>query len=588
MDLDDIQKPFIWRKKYEELGQKIDDKQIAEEARRRAEENKIEIQKIEERTRKRDLEYQQRFNDSEFLQRQKESEQHEHWELQEDDFVLRQHKHRSKIRIRDGRAKPIDMLAHYIDVFGVKPDEKKNSSAYLQEEEIDLSDTHVELLNPCDWFNGLRQPDLEDLEPDILVYMKADSDDNAQYWRDLLEITQNELSKLQAVKEQSSTKSSSTSDINSAIVTDVMSLFEGKTISELDDMEDEMSDIIQDDNPSVDVSFYKSALSRLRAYRAKMRLTLNHKKNLKRQKDKILNTAKEKPSTSNSTQDKKSSKDKINLVKMEDLSIDASKEETKDETVESKNLIGDDDDDDADSRDKDEQVVDQFEEVRLKCIDDYERGCYSPKSLEKHELDPKIVCVDYNKDYELLVHFRNQICNASNLDEAKIATMTSEERAFMEAAKKGMDTQEESVFSCESAITGTYNRPHTYAWADKYQPRKPRYFNRVNTGFEWNKYNQTHYDIDNPPPKVVQGYKFNIFYPDLIDKSKAPTFTLTPCKDDKDFSTIRFSAGPPYEDIAFRIVNREWNNSHKSGYRCQFINNMLQLWFQFKRYRYRR
>jgi Cactus-binding C-terminus of cactin protein len=24
--------------------------------------------------------------------------------------------------------------------------------------------------------------------------------------------------------------------------------------------------------------------------------------------------------------------------------------------------------------------------------------------------------------------------------------------------------------------------------------------------------------MDNPPPKVVQGYKFNIFYPDLIDK----------------------------------------------------------------------
>ena len=37
-------------------------------------------------------------------------------------------------------------------------------------------------------------------------------------------------------------------------------------------------------------------------------------------------------------------------------------------------------------------------------------------------------------------------------------------------------------------------------------------------GYEWNKYNQTHYDTDNPPPKVVQGYKFNILYHDLIDK----------------------------------------------------------------------
>lgn len=49
-----------------------------------------------------------------------------------------------------------------------------------------------------------------------------------------------------------------------------------------------------------------------------------------------------------------------------------------------------------------------------------------------------------------------------------------------------------------------------FLWSDKYRPRKPRFFNRVHTGFEWNKYNQTHYDIDNPPPKIVQGYKFNV------------------------------------------------------------------------------
>ena len=59
-------------------------------------------------------------------------------------------------------------------------------------------------------------------------------------------------------------------------------------------------------------------------------------------------------------------------------------------------------------------------------------------------------------------------------------------------------------------------------WEDKYKPRKPRFFNTVQTGYEWNKYNQTHYDVDNPPPKTVQGYKFNIFYPDLIDKTKTP------------------------------------------------------------------
>lgn len=88
-----------------------------------------------------------------------------------------------------------------------------------------------------------------------------------------------------------------------------------------------------------------------------------------------------------------------------------------------------------------------------------------------------------------------------------------------------------------------------YWWHDKYRPRKPKYFNRVHTGYEWNKYNQTHYDHDNPPPKIVQGYKFNIFYPDLVDKTKAPVYTIEKDGSNGETCFIRFHAGPPYEDI---------------------------------------
>lgn len=88
-----------------------------------------------------------------------------------------------------------------------------------------------------------------------------------------------------------------------------------------------------------------------------------------------------------------------------------------------------------------------------------------------------------------------------------------------------------------------------YWWHEKYKPRKPKYFNRVHTGYEWNRYNQAHYDSDNPPPKAVQGYKFNIFYPDLIDKTKTPTFHVErdPTSSDASTCLVRFRAGPPYE-----------------------------------------
>jgi hypothetical protein len=82
---------------------------------------------------------------------------------------------------------------------------------------------------------------------------------------------------------------------------------------------------------------------------------------------------------------------------------------------------------------------------------------------------------------------------------------------------------------------------------------------------------------------VVQGYKFNIFYPDLVDKTKAPTFKIIrehgrrrgesfAAAGEVDTCLIRFIAGPPYEDIAFRIVDREWDYSAKKerGFRSSF------------------
>ncbi|KAK3335172.1 mid region of cactin-domain-containing protein [Cercophora scortea] len=155
----------------------------------------------------------------------------------------------------------------------------------------------------------------------------------------------------------------------------------------------------------------------------------------------------------------------------------------------------------------------------------------------------------------------------------------------------------EEIFAAEEAVSSDL-KP---LWADKYRPRKPRYFNRVQMGYEWNKYNQTHYDHDNPPPKVVQGYRFNIFYPDLIDKTKAPTYKIirehgrrrgesfAPAGKE-DTCLIRFIAGPPYEDIAFRIVDREWDYSAKKerGFKSSFDKGILQLHFQFKKIYYRK
>jgi len=224
-------------------------------------------------------------------------------------------------------------------------------------------------------------------------------------------------------------------------------------------------------------------------------------------------------------------------------------------------------------------------------------GIYSPilEPLSKYAPDDLL---DPDEDMQVLRQVRKTIIEAfggtvggatasdTGIDRSRDDELFNAERA------KGMSQGEAAFNAMGKGADDEYHgevllEKKRYEWEDKYKPRKPRFFNRVKTGFEWNKYNQTHYDHDNPPPKIVQGYKFNIFYPDLIDKAKAPTYHIEK-SDTQDTVMLRFSAGPPYEDVAFKIVNREWNLSHKFGFRVVFDRGVLQLYFNVKRWRYRR
>jgi hypothetical protein len=69
------------------------------------------------------------------------------------------------------------------------------------------------------------------------------------------------------------------------------------------------------------------------------------------------------------------------------------------------------------------------------------------------------------------------------------------------------DLEEELGLTSEHdlQINGTVNK---YSWQDKYWPRKPPYFNRVKTGWDWKKYNQTHCNKDNPLCREISSISF--------------------------------------------------------------------------------
>lgn len=515
---DTLTSAFVWKKKIEADGHDPTDKaQLEVLNRKKMQETRTELEKVKKRRLERELEQQQREDEMVAMQRNKEAAQFEEWEKQEDQFHLEQALLRSKIRIEDGRAKPIDLLAQYIN-------------------QSNLEDSlEMQMHEPYTYLNGLEMEDLEDLLVDINVYKDLEGQGvNSSFWEDMTIIVNDEVQKM---KKQETTEMMRREGIHQSVAKDVSEIFRKKSTKQLEKMKREIKAKLKSKAEGVDINYWESLLSQLEAFNAKSRLMDKHQENLRL---------------------------KLQLLKTEAVTETAS----------------------THSSDHDheqplppppppEPEVNVFDPVQL-----YENGSYSPAYISKGDLDEDILA-----EMITLTSFEKMVGDLrwrTIRKEKAPATTYKEDTQMIKEARKGMG-EDEAQFSVETKLDN-----QVYLWSDKYRPRKPRYFNRVHTGFEWNKYNQTHYDMDNPPPKIVQGYKFNIFYPDLIDKGSTPQYFLTSCKDNPDFAILRFHAGPPYEDIAFKIVNREWEYSYKRGFRCQFHNNIFQLWFHFKRYRYRR
>lgn len=566
---------FIWQKALEKKGiGHLSEKNLKDRNKHIQEENRRELQKVKQLRLEREREKAMREQELEMLQREKEAEHFKTWAEQEDNFHLHQAKLRSKIRIRDGRAKPIDLLAKYISA-----------------EDDDLS---VEMHEPYTFLNGLTVTDMEDLLEDIKVYMELECGKNVDFWRDMTTITEDEISKLRKLEASGKGPGDRREGINTSVSTDVQSVFKGKTYSQLQALYMNIESKIQAGGSNLDIGYWESLLQQVRVYMARARLRERHQDVLRQKLYKLkqeqgveseplfpiikeelekeqpisreAGSGDEEAGSSSQQRDREEDEDRRSRrtggEEAERSGRSSPEEEKKGEEEEGE-------------KDEAPEAVLTEEDLIQQSQAEYDSGRYSPTLLQNSELPLDTHIIAEEEDLQRLLLARRQMQVTGDASE-------SAEDLFVRRAKEGMGG-DEAQFSVEMPLTGKM-----YLWADKYRPRKPRFFNRVHTGFEWNKYNQTHYDFDNPPPKIVQGYKFNIFYPDLIDKRSTPQYFLEPCPDNKDFGILRFHAGPPYEDIAFKIVNREWEYSHRHGFRCQFANGIFQLWFHFKRYRYRR
>ncbi|CAF1085442.1 unnamed protein product [Brachionus calyciflorus] len=547
---------FVWKKKHEKIGlDKVDPDKISTLKKLKQEEARRELEKLEKRKKEREREREERDREREFQQRQKESEYHKEWEKQEDSFQLKQVKLRSKIRIEEGRAKPIDLLAKYIN-----------------NEDDGLA---IEMHEPYTYLNGLTIRDLEDLLVDIKVYSNLENGINSEYWHDIAIVTEDELKKLQKLDKYSLEHAGDRREgINQSVLQDVSAMFKGKTLDQLLKLKEMIELKLKQQEVGVDLNYWHSLQSHLIAHMAKARLKEQHQKILKQKAEALKReqgiSCSSKVTATQST------------ISSQVVNIPVKKYKNENEI----NIDDSDEDDDFDRLEK----IDEFDEAQetdeiTQSIQDYNLGSYSPVYLRQEDLPGDVYVISQVEDDKRLEIRRNQVLKGSDKPsiEDEFERKLHESMNYEPSADDLENKEEES--KSEAAEVSVQQK---YSWSDKYRPRKPRYYNRVHTGYDWNQYNKKHYDMDNPPPKTVQGYKFNIFYPDLIDKTKTPKYSITVCQDNKDFAILRFHAGPPYEDVAFKIVNREWDISYRHGFRNQFQNGIYQLWFHFRKWKYRR
>lgn len=407
---------------------------------------------------------------------------------EEDKFVLTQSKKKADIRVREGRARPIDYLAFSLRYIDTDRD-------VLDDEEEDVE---IDIPSPVKVLERLNESELKDLEVDITSFNTLEtSQKNRDYWTALLALCIEQRHKLQGLDHEGRAVSTVSSDIDR--------ILSPKTLEQLEALERQIKAKLRSDE-HIDTDYWEQLLKNLLVYKAKAKL------------EKIC--------------------DQIRQSHIEQLRIRNPAQ--------------------AAALDGDASAISAAATDPVRVAAQQIQPSGSAKTPSESGDPPPGTA-------------RFASTGAQDFSQATKALYERE-------VARGISENEE-IFTAEEEVPSA-PKPK---WADKYRPRKPQYFNRVQMGFEWNKYNQTHYDHDNPPPKVVQGYKFNIFYPDLIDKTKAPTFKIireggrrrgesfAPAGEE-DTCLIRFIAGPPYQDIAFRIVDREWDYSAKRerGFRSSF------------------
>lgn len=263
---------FVWGKKREKekkAGLSAEEAAMRD-AQRRAEAEE-ELERLNRRRADREAEMQLREEEAMRMARMQESAQMAAWHAKEDDFHLEQAMRRAAIRTREGRAKPIDLLA-----LNLKWSQPRIPGQEDEDEEDEGIGLDVDLEEPYLIFDNLTLEETEELYEDIQMYISLEkSESNLDFWRAMIVVCSAALETLRSERSMGRAAFLEQNRANESVKNDITNLLRGKSLDELRQLQDSVRAKLSSGDP-IDVEYWEGLLKELAVWMAKAKLKAMH------------------------------------------------------------------------------------------------------------------------------------------------------------------------------------------------------------------------------------------------------------------------------------------------------------------------
>ena len=234
----------------------------------------LELAKLSKRRAEREIEKELREEEQKNLSRAMNETYLQEWESKDESFQIEQVKVRARIRIKDGRPKPIDMVAINLALTDL-------GDALDEAERDDVVD--VSLDEPYLIFDNLLFDELEELHKNISMYAELETKEfNKQYWSALKVVCDDELVK----SHNRATSGKSVNGLNDQVVRDVDRLLESKTLVQLEDLRKQVEAKLSSGGP-VDVDYWEYLRKSIVVWKSKSELKSMHVTLLKKRLEQL-------------------------------------------------------------------------------------------------------------------------------------------------------------------------------------------------------------------------------------------------------------------------------------------------------------